>query len=221
MARPSVRSGVPTMVRNPGAARHRKAGPLRLLVVEMVEIRDIDLPIFTNHRTRQVAAVNLRTFCRVVKEFGADLLRALTNADRQFEFVALGYAERNADGAEQPRCGLGDLAQRTVGVAGRGGNGPQNVGRGGLLLQRLAQLACEQRNLLVCIGGGKLATARDLWRTAALGLCQRATSLFHCLAVVFADAESGQTAAVPPRSVMNSRRRMGPPRTMLCAVAKA
>ena len=128
---------------NSGAAGNGRSRPICERVVEVVEIRQMDLPVFADDRARQVAAADGPTNGRVGKEIATDLLCAFADADRQFELATFGNVEGHADGAEQPRRGLGDLAQRAVGVARGGGNGAQNVGGSGQSLPRLGQFALQ------------------------------------------------------------------------------
>ena len=75
-----------------------------------------------------------------------DPLGTVADADRHRELVALGEAERGADRPEQARSGLGDLAQRPFGVAGRLGDRAQDVRRRLLLLARLVEFGAERRD---------------------------------------------------------------------------
>ena len=147
MALPLVRSGVPTMVRIP--ARRATGGPGQSANSSSRWSRSgkMDLPVFANHRAGQVSAADGRTQRRVGIETGSHLLGALADADRPFVLVAFGDTEGDAGGAEQTRGRLGDLAQRAFGVTGRGGNGAQNVGGGGLPFQGFAQFLGAQLDL--------------------------------------------------------------------------
>ena len=78
---------------NAGAACHRGTRPIRKLVIEVIKIGQMDLPVFPNHCTRQIAAPDGRTGGRIGIETAADLLGAQAYADRQSEGVTLGDAE--------------------------------------------------------------------------------------------------------------------------------
>ena len=67
---------------NPGAARNGRAGPICEFAVQVVQIRQMDLPVFANNLSRQVPAANGRTECWVGVEIIANLFGALADTDR-------------------------------------------------------------------------------------------------------------------------------------------
>ncbi len=85
---------------NSGAARNGGAGPICEFAVQVVQIWQVDLPVFANNLSRQVPAADGRTECRVGVEIIANLFGALADTDRQFELVTFGNTEGDAGGIE-------------------------------------------------------------------------------------------------------------------------
>ena len=68
----------------------------------------------------------------------------------------------------QPRRGIDKAVQHRLQIEGRPANDLEHVGGRGLLLQRLAQLAPEPRNLCFLLGRSGTATAHDFRRIGVL-----------------------------------------------------
>ena len=86
IALPWRRSGVPATVRMPAVPR-RHYGPVGHLGIDIVEIRNMDLPVLTEYRSRQVAASDTTLFLR---HRCGDAFGAGAKPDRKAPFVSVG-----------------------------------------------------------------------------------------------------------------------------------
>ncbi len=111
------------------ARRHYR--PVGHLGIDIVEIRNMDLPVLAEYRSGQVAASGTTLFLR---HRGGDALGAGAEPDRKAPLVTVGDPDRNARSIKQPRRGLGDPLQRCRRVAGGVGDGAEDIGTGGLPL---------------------------------------------------------------------------------------
>ena len=83
-------------------------------------------------------------------------------------FVALAEPKIAKFGLADAGCILQDCCENRLQVSGRRADDTQNFRCGRLLLHRLVQFTGEPRDLCFLAGRGGTATARGLWRNAAL-----------------------------------------------------
>src|SRR6516164_11858681 len=95
------------------------------------------------------------------------LRRGVVEGDPMIEIAVPSEDDSSVCSAE-PRLGLDKAVQHRLQVKGRTANNFEHVGCRGLLLQRLAQLAPEPRNLCFLPGRSGTAAAHDLRRIGAL-----------------------------------------------------
>ena len=122
----------------------------------IVEIGHVDLAVFevdrAGHELRPDRHMSQR-------DRGDDPLGARADPEGAAPFVAVGDQQRDAGGGKQPRGDLGDPAQRLPGVAGRVGDGAEDLGGGGLAVERGLKPRLEVGDGRVRLGG--FAARRD------------------------------------------------------------
>ena len=129
-----------------------EAGPIGHRRIEMIEVRNVKLPVLADHRARHVSAADPD-----VRQWNgrSDTLRAVAKAVSLSPFAVLDELNRHAGRAEQTGAGFRDLLQRPPGIAWGTCNGAQDFGGGVLSLQCLPGLVEQPRVLdgddrLVC-----------------------------------------------------------------------
>jgi len=119
--------------------------------IEMIEIRNVDLPVVGHHGARQVSAADPNVGSRIGR---ANPLGDGADAVFLCELAAFGELDRDAGRAKQPRSRLGDQLQRACGIAGSVGNCAQDLG---------ARLLLEPRGLQQHLQARDLRGRRRLW----------------------------------------------------------
>ncbi len=115
-------------------------GPMRHAGIDMIEVGNMDLPIFPEHRSREVVAAKAGSLDGYP---GPDPLRTGAVVDRLAPTFALHQHHRHAGGAEQTCRGFGDLLQRLIGIARGVGDGTQDFGARALALEGRPQFALQ------------------------------------------------------------------------------
>ena len=128
--------------------RHR---PIGHRGIDIVEIRNMDLPVFTEHRSGQVAASDLTLFRR---HHCADTFGAGADPDQKAPIVTVDSPDRDTRRIKQARRDLGDPLQRRLRIARSVGDGAEDFRAGVLPLAGDAQFIDEPA--IFRVGRGRL-----------------------------------------------------------------